>query len=255
MKNIHWCPHKVHSPKRHKSYQFWTLHFVPGYKSLWISKSFLQVTLNNIAQKWCPAARQGPIYKPTRSKLNPKCSYNSTGAFWWAYHPMLLLVGFQRINRPGNHITGCWLSSLGECTRRMMWGRSDRDTGVYGESPPPTPLRLPRVWCVPLNWHWKDREGAWPRSTPERRSLWTHRVVSLWLPFMTSLVIVNRKGVVQTDMQAHLALSGAVLEEELRSFTWVKVTIPQCRNTTLQAKVLHLKVYLSQSGTGLLVKH
>lgn len=136
MKNIHWCPCEVHNPKRHKSYQFWTLHFVPGYKSPWISKSFLQVTLNNIAQKWCPAARQGPIYKPTRSKLKPKCSYNSTGAFWWAYHPMLLLVGFQRINRLGNHITGCWLSSLGECTRRMMWGRSDRDTGVYGEFPP-----------------------------------------------------------------------------------------------------------------------
>lgn len=115
---------------------FSTLYFVPGYKSPWISKSFLQVTLNNIAQKWCSAARQGPIYNPTRSKLNPKCSYNSTGAFWWAYHPMLLLVGFQRINRPANHITGCWLSSLGECTRRMMWGRSNRDTGVYGEFPP-----------------------------------------------------------------------------------------------------------------------
>lgn len=136
MKNILWCPYDVHNTTRHKSYQVWTLHLVPGYKSPWISKSLLQVTLNNIAQKWCPAARQGPIYKPTRSKLNPKCSYNSTGAFWWAYHPMLLLVGFQRINRPGNHITGCWLSSLGECTRRMMWGRSDRDTGVYSEFPP-----------------------------------------------------------------------------------------------------------------------
>lgn len=160
MKNIHWCPHKVHSPKRHKSYQFWTLHFVPGYKSLWISKSFLQVTLNNIAQKWCPAARQGPIYKPTRSKLNPKCSYNSTGAFWWAYHPMLLLVGFQRINRPGNHITGCWLSSLGECTRRMMWGRSDRDTGVYGESPPPPPSDC--LGCGVCHWTDTERIGRGP---------------------------------------------------------------------------------------------
>lgn len=78
-----------------------------------------------------PQARQGRIYKPTiRSKLNPKRSYNSTGAFWWASHPMLLLVALQRINRPGNHITVCWLSSLGECTRQMMWGRSHGDIGV-----------------------------------------------------------------------------------------------------------------------------
>lgn len=222
MKNIHWCPHEVHNPKRHKSYQFWTVHFVPGYKSPWISKSFLQVTLNNIAQKWCPAARQGPIYKPTRSKLKPKCSYNSTGAFWWAYHPMLLLVGFQRINRPGNHITGCWLSSLGECTRRMMWGRSDRDTGVYGEFPP----CLPRVWCVPLNCHRKDREGAWPRSTPE---LWSSECLTL--PFMTCWIIVNRKGV-SPDFggfknrvcaircaHKHQAPSRAMVEEILRSVT------------------------------------
>lgn len=81
-----------------------------------------------------PQARQGRIYKPTiRSKLNPKRSYNSTGAFWWASHPMLLLVASQRINRPGNHITVCWLSSLGECTRQMMWGRSHCDTGVARE--------------------------------------------------------------------------------------------------------------------------
>lgn len=194
MKNIHWSPHGIYNWKGHKLYQVWTLHFVPGCKSPSISKSFLQVTLNNITQKWCPAARQGPIYKLTRSKLNPKCSYNSTGAFWWAYHPMLLLVGFQRINRPANHITGCWLSSLGECTRRMMWGRSDRDTGVYSEPPsyphstppfnhphPPLP-RLPRVWCVPLNCHWKDREGTWPYSTPEQSiSQWTHQIVSLCL--------------------------------------------------------------------------
>lgn len=29
------------------------------------------------------------------------------------------------------------------------------------------PLRLPRVWCVPLTYNWKDGEGAWPQSTPE----------------------------------------------------------------------------------------
>lgn len=58
-----------------------------------------------------PQARQGRIYKPAiRSKLNPKRSYNSTGAFWWASHPMLLLVALRRINRPGNHITACWVS-------------------------------------------------------------------------------------------------------------------------------------------------
>lgn len=164
--------------------KFWTLHFVPGYKSPWISKSFLQVTLNNMAQKWCPAARQGPIYKPTRSKLNPKCSYNSTGAFWWAYHPMLLLVGFQRINRPGNHITGCWLSSLGECTRWMMWGRSDRDTGVYGEFPPAC---LECGGCH-RNCHWKDREVAWPRSAPEHWSQWTHQSASLCLLWWFSVI-------------------------------------------------------------------
>lgn len=155
MKSEHWCTHGVYKLKCHKLAEFWTLHFVPGYKSPRISNSVLQVALNNIGQKWCPAARQGPIYKPTRSKLKPKRSYNSTGAFWWAYHPMLLLVGFQRINRPENHITGCWLSSLGECTRRMMWGRSDRDTGVYGEFPP----CLPRVWGAPLNCHWKKGRG------------------------------------------------------------------------------------------------
>lgn len=166
---------------------FWTLHFVPGYKSPWISKSLLQVTLNNIAQKWCPAARQGPIYKPTRSKLNPNCSYNSTGAFWWAYHPMLLLVGFQRINRHWNHITGCWLSSLGECTRRMMWGRSDRDTGVYGEFPP--------AWlgCGVCHWTATERTGTGGLTTfnPELRSQWTHQRVSLGLLWFFS-VIVNR---------------------------------------------------------------
>lgn len=130
---------------------FWT---VPGYKSPRVSKSLPRVTRNNIAQKWCPAARQGPIYKPTRSKLNPKCSYNSTGAFWWAYHPMLLLVGFQRINRPGNHITGRWLSSLGECTRRMMWGRSNCDTGGYVEFPPTPPCCGWGVghWTLSLTW-------------------------------------------------------------------------------------------------------
>lgn len=128
---------------------FWT---VPGYKSPRVSKSLLQVTRNNIAQKWCPAARQGPIYKPTRSKLNPKCSYNSTGAFWWAYHPMLLLVGFQRINRPGNHITGCWLSSLGECTRRMMWGRSNCDTRGYVEFPPACCGWGAGHWTLSLKW-------------------------------------------------------------------------------------------------------
>lgn len=189
MKNIHWSPHGVHNSKHHKLYQVWTLHFVPGYKSPSISKSLLQVTLNNIAQKWCPAARQGSIYKPTRSKLNPKCSYNSTGAFWWAYHPMLLLVGFQRINRPGNHITGCWLSSLGECTRRMMWGRSDHDTGVYSESPPTLPT-LACLGCGVCYWTATERtgRGARPRSTSDRWSQW----IRLSHCFMT--FIVNRKG-------------------------------------------------------------
>lgn len=185
MKNIQWCPHEVHNPKRHKSYQLWTLHFVPGYKSPWISKSFLQVTLNNISQKWCPAARQGPIYKPTRSKLNPKCSYNSTGAFWWAYHPMLLLVGFQRINRPGNHITGCWLSSLGECTRRMMWGRSDRDTGVYGKFPP--------AWlgCGVCYWTATERTGRGPdhvQPPNAYHSEWNHQSVLLSLLWLCQLL-------------------------------------------------------------------
>lgn len=141
--------------KRHKVISILDFTF-SGYKSPSISKSFLQVTLNNVAQKWCPAARQGPIYKPTRSKLDPKCSYNSTGAFWWAYHPMLLLVGFQRINRPGNHITDCWLSSLGECTRRMMWGRSDRDTGVYAEFPPAC------LGCGGCHWTATERTGRGP---------------------------------------------------------------------------------------------
>lgn len=188
MKNIQ--PHEVHNPKRHKSYHCWT---VPGYKSPWISKSFLQVTRNNIAQKWCPAARQGPIYKPTRSKLNPKCSYNSTGAFWRAYHPMLLLVGFQRINRPGNHITGCWLSSLGECTRRMMWGRSDRDTGGYVEFPPAC------LGCGVCHWAATERTGRGPDHVQPLKcwSQWTHQSVycAFWDFFFFFSVIVNRKAV------------------------------------------------------------
>lgn len=109
------------------------------------------------AESGGPQARQGRIYKPTiRSKLNPKRSYNSTGAFWWAYHPMLLLVGFQRINRPGNHITVCWLSSLGECTRQMMWGRSHGDIGGVGgyvEFPPTTtPSPPPAAGVVACHW-------------------------------------------------------------------------------------------------------
>lgn len=73
--------------------------------------------------------KAGPIHEPTRSKLQPKRSYNSAEAFWCASHSVLLLVGFQRINRPGSHIAGCRLSSWGECTRWMMWGWSRRDTG------------------------------------------------------------------------------------------------------------------------------
>ncbi len=38
-----------------------------------------------------------------------------------------------------------------------------------------------------------------------------------------------------------------VVEEVLRSFTEVKVATPQCRNTLLQVKVVHLKLYVSKS--------
>lgn len=184
---MHRCPHEVHNPERHTSHRFWTWRFVAGYKSLQISKSVPQVTLNNITQQRCPAARQGLIYKPTRSKLNPKCSYNSTGAVWWAYHPMLLLVGFQRINRPGNHITGRWLSSLGECTRRMMWGRSDCDTGQ--RAPPSSCLGCGVChWTAtektrrgpdhgqPLNYEHSKHRVSLRLSHPF--SLWTEKVVS-----------------------------------------------------------------------------
>lgn len=145
-----WTHPLCSAVKHRRSYHFWT---VAGYKS---SKIFLQVAQNNIGWKWYPAARQGPIYKPTRSELNPDCSYNSTGAFWWLYHPMLLLVGFRGINRPGNHITDCWLSSLGECTRWMVWGWSNGDTEGYAEFPPGDCLgcgvRLNEHWGGGLGW-------------------------------------------------------------------------------------------------------
>lgn len=163
MKSIHCWPHEVHNTKCLQSYQFWTLHFVSDYKSPRISKTFLQVTLNNITQKWCPAARQGPIYKPTRSKLKPKCSYYSTSALMLSLPSNATFSGFPKNKqawKPHHKLLTVivgWVYPTDDVRAEQPWHRGLRRV----------PLCLPRVWCVPLNCHWKGREGAWPRSSPD----------------------------------------------------------------------------------------
>lgn len=201
--------------------------------------------LNNIARKWCPAARQGPIYKPTRSKLNPKCSYNSTGAFCWAYHPMLLLVGFQRINRLANHITGCWLSSLGECTRRMMWGRSNRDTEVYGEFPPLPALGVGCAIEVPL----KGQGGGLTTFNPSITVNPSLHLLCLSWPLLRT----GWKGVFKTEVCLVVQSYNLICRRPpprtvvKEIFTSLKAPIPQSENTPWHAKVLHLLSHLSKS--------
>lgn len=134
-----------------------------GYKSPQILKSFLQVTRDNAAQRWCPTARQGPLHKATRSRLQPKCSYNSTEACWCASRSLLLLVGFPKNKqaREPHHrvltvIVG-WVYPTDDVRAVRPWHR-----GLCGVSPP----GLPRVWCVPLNRHWKGPEGSLATFNP-----------------------------------------------------------------------------------------
>lgn len=73
------------------------------------------------------------------------------------------------------------------------------------------PLCLPRVWCVPLNCHWKCREGADPGK----------RIEALHCDFMTLGVIVNRKEV-HIDLFVICTISGG----RSTSVSWVTVSTP-----------------------------
>lgn len=134
-----------------------------GYKSPQILKSFLPVTQDNVAQRRCPTARQGPIHSPTRSKLQPKCSYNSSEALWCASRSMLLLVGFlknKQAREPHHRVLTVivgWVYPMDDVRAVRPWHR-----GLCGVSP----LGLPRVWCVPLNCHWKGQEGSLTTFNP-----------------------------------------------------------------------------------------
>lgn len=139
------------------------------YKSPQILKSFLQVTQDNVAQRWCPTARQGPLRKPTRSKLQPKCSYNSTEAFWCASRSMLLLVGFlknKQAREPHHRVLTVivgWVYPMDDVRAVRPWHR-----GLCGVSPRDC------HGCGACHWiaTGRGRRGAWPRLTLTCWSQW-----------------------------------------------------------------------------------